>query len=338
MKLIIRAPNWIGDAIMSLTAVDNARDLTGADHIAVMARRSTAPLYRNHPDIDRVVEINDKSSFPAGPFQAAASIKSERYDIGVILPPSFSSALIFRLAGVRKRIGYRGDKRSFLLTDAIKPFPSGQHRSERYLRLLETFSDKRLACRNPCLYISEEDNASGKQILESNAIRSGQRFVAIAPRAVAESRRWGGENYSDLSMRLINEFDLKIILLGTDKDFSFGEKVVAAGSGNVINLCGKTRLMEAAAILAEAQLFVGNDSGLAHLAGAVGCNLVVLSGADDPAETSPRTEKKKVIIKNLECISCVKNICPLLGDSFMRCMKSITVDEVYEAAKRFIRN
>ena len=99
--------------------------------------------------------------------------------------------------------------------------------------------------------------------------------------------------------------------------------------GQVANLAGKTSLRELAAICSRASLFVGNDSGPAHLAAAVGAPIVVLSGADDPKETSPLSNSKRLIyLDHLECISCVKNRCPLRGDETMRCMDDITVDMV----------
>ncbi|RKX24312.1 MAG: lipopolysaccharide heptosyltransferase II, partial [Candidatus Zixiibacteriota bacterium] len=102
----------------------------------------------------------------------------------------------------------------------------------------------------------------------------------------------------------------------------------------VFNICGKTDIETAGAVLSMARLFAGNDSGLAHLAAAVDIPLVVLSGADDPKETSPLSANKKVIIKDhLDCISCVKNDCPKKNDEFMRCMKEITVSEVFDAIR-----
>lgn len=337
MKLIVRAPNWVGDAVMALPAVDNARDITGASHIAVMARKATAPLFKNHPDVDRIVVIDDQFSRLTGPIKAAAMIKSDQYDIGLILPSSFSSALIFRLAGVTGRIGYAGDKRSLLLSRAVKP-PGGEvHRARRYLYLLEQWTGKTLSFRSPRVYLDHENIAAGEAALSEFVLSYDDRYLAVAPRAVAESRRWGSENYGRLCKRLIEKHDCRVVLIGTDDDRQAGEEVRAGDEKRIINLCGRTDLMAAAAILSFANLFVGNDSGLAHLAGAVDCPLVVLSGPDNPAETSPLTDNKKVIIKDIDCIKCVKNICPKTGDDFMRCMKLITVDEVTDAAAEIFK-
>ncbi len=333
MKLIIRAPNWVGDAVMAMPAVDNARQMTGADHIAVMARAATAPLFDNHPHIDRVVVIDDKKSRIRGPQQAANLIKNDKYDVGVLLPPSFSSALIFKLAGVTGRVGFAGEGRSLLLTRAIKAPDEPMHRARQYLYLMEKLTGRKAAFRNPRVSLSHEDIQRSEDVLRTHDMNFDEPYAAISPQAVAESRRWGVDNYGMLAGRLADAVGGRVILLGTDADAEAGEAVRSHAASSVVNLCGRTDLMAAAAILSFARVFVGNDSGLAHLAAAVKSPVVVLSGPDDPAETSPLADKKQVIIKDIDCISCVKNVCPKSGDDFMRCMKLISVDEVADAAQ-----
>jgi lipopolysaccharide heptosyltransferase II len=337
MKLIIRAPNWVGDAVMALPAIDIARDISGADHVAIMARRTALAVFANHPDIDRVVTIDDRGSRIGGTWRAAWAIKDDHYDVGVILPPSFSSAMIFKLAGVSGRIGYAGDARSILLTRVVKPGAEKMHRAQTYIHLFEQLTSRKGVFKNPSMYLSHEDIAAGEKILAEHALSYDSAYAVISPRAVAESRRWGSDRYGQLAARIVTGVDCVVILLGTTADAEAGEEVRRQAPDKIINLCGKTSLPEAAAIASFARLFIGNDSGLAHLAGAVGCPVVVLSGPDDPLETSPLCEKKTVIIKELDCISCVKNRCPKSGDAFMRCMKLISVDEVFDAATKLYR-
>ena len=250
----------------------------------------------------------------------------------------FSSALVFRLAGIKSRIGFAGDKRSLLLSRAIKEPREKMHRSKKYLYLLEQLTGKSLASRPPRVYLAQDDLTRARDTLEEYSIAINDRFVAIAPRAVAESRRWGSTNYGRLAAQMAKDVDCKIVLIGSAADQEAGEAVRLFDESHIINLCGKTDLMTAAAILSYSNLFVGNDSGLAHLAGAVHCPVVVLSGPDDPEETSPICDLKKVIIKDIDCIKCVKNVCPKSGDDFMRCMKLITVDEVAVAAREIIKD
>jgi len=337
IKVIIRVPNWVGDAVMALPAIDNAREMTGADYLSVMARSATAPLFQNHPDPDRVYVINDKKSQLSGPKKAAALIKDEAFDIGLLFTPSFSSALIFKLAGVRGRIGFTGDKRSLLLTRRISPPVEVMHRARQYLYLMEKLTGTKARLSEPHVNLALEDISGGEEILKKYGLSYDSRFIAIAPQAIARSRRWGAENYGKLAAEMATRFNCTVLLIGSDNDFEAGEIVKALGGAQVINLCGQTSLLQAAAILSFTRLFVGNDSGLAHLAAAAGCPVTVLSGPDNPAETSPLTKQKKIIIKDIDCISCVKNDCPLKGEDFMRCMKLIDVDEVLNAAAAIIR-
>ena len=337
MKLIIRAPNWVGDAVMALPAIDIARDITGADHVAIMARRTTAAIFAHHPNIDRVITIDDNESRIGGTWRAIRVIKDDRYDVGVILPPSFSSAMIFKLAGVSGRIGYAGNGRSILLTRVVRPTAEKMHRALTYTYLFERLTGRKADFKNPSMYLSHDTIAAGERVLGEHALSYDSGYAVISPRAVAESRRWGSDKYGQLAARLVTEVDCRVILLGTTADAEAGEDVRQHAPEKTINFCGKTDLPAAAAITSFARVFVGNDSGLAHLAGAVGCPVVVLSGPDDPQETSPLCEKKTVIIKELDCISCVKNRCPKSGDAFMRCMKLISVDEVFDAATKLYR-
>lgn len=337
MRLIIRVPNWVGDAVMAVPTVTAAAEATGASALAVMARPLTAPLFRHHPGVDRVVVIDDQRARVLGPYRASQSIRDDKYDVGLILPTSLSSALIFKLAGVAERVGFAGDGRSRLLTKAVKPPQGITHRAGQYLHLLEQMTGISLPLNNPRLTPVQEDLAGGGKILAAHALSYDSRYVALAAQATAPSRRWGAANYGRLAARLIAEYDCAVVLIGSLKEKEAGEEIGRIGGPRVINLCGETDLRTAAAIASFARLFIGNDSGLAHLAGAVGCPLVVLSGADNPDETSPLCDYKRVIIKDIECIRCVKNVCPLSGEAFMNCMKLITVDEVLSAANEVIR-
>ena len=155
---------------------------------------------------------------------------------------------------------------------------------------------------------------------------------------MARSRRWGQENYIELIKWLVSDCGLKVVLIGSIDDRPDGDEIQqATASGKVVNLAGRTSIREAAAILSCARVFVGNDSGPAHLAGAVGVPIVVLSGADDPRSTSPMAVRKELIyLDKLDCISCVKNVCPLKGDDRMQCMTGITVEMVKDSVKTLL--
>jgi heptosyltransferase-2 len=268
-------------------------------------------------------------------------IAPHEFDICYVLPPSFGAAAGFKLAGIHIRIGYIADGRRLLLT---KPMPlpapmNSQHRAVTYFELLRRATGSEHEFVRPKLFLSDNESQKADTLLEGVGIGPDQHYAAIAFQAVAESRRWGIENYQKLAERLVLDHNLHVVLIGATAEQKAGDQIVAqAGLKEIVNLSGKTSLRETASILSRAELFVGNDSGPAHLAAAVDTPVVVLSGADDPKETSPLARHKRLIyLSHLDCISCVKNHCQLKGDAFMRCMKEITVATVLEQIKDLCR-
>lgn len=333
-KIIIRTPNHLGDSLMAQPAVAAFTAGRIKDDIYLLIPDWAEPIYRSIPDVLLIlVEGQYLHGMKAINYQSEL-IKKEKYGVGVLLTPSFSSALIFYLGGVKRRIGFKGDGRRLLLHDVLDPGAVvGRHRSEKYRYIFEKYGKQRLKIDSPRLTVMNPALEKAEDILIDAGIDLKKGFVSMAPRAVAASRRWGSANYGTLSEKIISELDLDIVLIGAENEFEAGREI-AGDKKRVFNICGKTDIETAGAVLSMARLFAGNDSGLAHLAAAVDIPLVVLSGADDPKETSPLSANKKVIIKDhLDCISCVKNDCPKKNDEFMRCMKEITVSEVFDAIR-----
>jgi len=333
-KIIIRTPNHLGDSLMAQPATAAFAAGRVSDDIYLLIPDWAEPIYRTIPDVLLImVEGKYLHGLKAITYQSEL-IKKEKYDVGLLLTPSFSSALIFYLGNVKKRLGYKGDGRSFLLNKLLDPKDvAGRHRSDRYLYLFEKYTGEKAEIGLPSLTIMGPALATAEEMLTESGVDLKKGYVAIAPRAVAASRRWGRKNYGDLAAMIIDKLDMDVVLVGAKNEYAAGQEI-AGDKKRVFNICGKTNIETAGAALSMAKLFVGNDSGLAHLAAAVDIPLVVLSGADDPKETSPLSDKKSVIIKDhLDCISCVKNACPKKNDAFMRCMKEISVEEVFETAK-----
>ncbi len=333
--ILIRTPNHLGDCVMALSMIKNTGEAYPGSQITLLTPRHLSDLFKHNAEIDNVIEI------PPEHVHGMLSIVKIRdlispfdFNIGYILPPSFGAAASFKLGGVKERIGYVADGRRLLLTRPIVlPTPlTDSHRSVLYFDLLRRAADVDLDYTNPKLFINDDDLRDGLALLNSFGVSADDHFVCIAFRAVAESRRWGTDKYRELTKQLIADYGFKVILIGSADDQKEGQDLAEATSTkNVVNLAGKTSLREVAAILSRAKLFIGNDSGPAHLAAAVGAPIIVLSGADNPSSTSPQTVRKSLIyLAELECISCVKNKCPLKGENHMQCMTGISVEMVME--------
>ncbi len=348
-KLIVRAPNHVGDSVMALSAVGAMRDLFRDSEINVIAPDFVAGLFKRHPSVDNVLSLKDGAHHgfkSIGATHKALTAAGGNFEIGILLTDSLSSATAFRLAGVTNIYGYPGNGRSAILRATAPEAKRPLHRFARYQNLVRfaalhfwenPYWVEDVHFERPEIYFTDIERAAAKGILTRSGIldadSAGPGFVALAPQAVAESRRWGAENYAALAGRIVSELGLHVALVGAKSDHAAGERVrELAGGDGVLNLCGVSLIRGAAALLECAKGFVGNDSGLAHLAALVDIPLVALSGADNPAETSPISGQKTIIERaDLDCIHCVKNTCPLSGADFMRCMREIVVSEVFAA-------
>lgn len=333
LKILIRTPNHLGDCIMALPMINEAREAYPGAQISILVPEHLAELFYSNPAIDEILTVPAKYVHGLTAVMKIKDIISpHKFDIGYILPPSFGAASGFKLGGVEERVGYIADGRRLLLSKPL-PLPAplnSEHRSEVYFNLLRRGSGADIAYVKPKLFLADQDIERGRNLLASFGIEADTPYAIVAFRAVAESRRWGTEKYLDLIEELIDRFKLRVVLVGSADDRPTGEEMVKVlDDERVVNLAGKTSLREAAAICSTARIFVGNDSGPAHLAAAVGVPVVVLSGADDPKETSPISSAKQIVyLDHLECISCRKNKCPLKGDEYMRCMNDISVEMV----------
>ena len=332
-SIIIRTPNHLGDCVMSLPMVNETREAYPGSRVTVLTPENLADLYESNPGVDHILKIPTQHVHGLISVMKIKDIIGDQgYDLGYILPPSFGAAAGFKLASIKERIGYIADGRRLLLSRPL-PLPTplnSTHRSEIYFNLLRRGSGVDLEFVRPKLFINEQDQQHAIQMLTSFDVDESDSYAVVAFQAVAVSRQWGRENYTQAIKQIIARFGFKVVLVGTADNAAAGNEIAAAaGTNQVINLAGKTTLRELAALISRAQFFIGNDSGPAHLAAAVGAPMVVLSGADDPDETSPMSPTKRLIYKkHLDCISCVKNICPLKGESQMRCMTEISVEEV----------
>ncbi len=321
--------------------ISECREAYPGSEISVLVPDMLKEIFSNNPGIDKIIPIPKAHIHGLiSVMKVKEIIAGENADLGYILPPSFGAAASFKLGGVKERIGYIADGRRLLLTKPINlPEPINEvHRSELYFNLLLRGSNSSLSLVTPKLFLCDEDIETSEKILSDFGIDQKDRFVTLAFRSVAESRRWGTDNYVALIKRLISESDFKIVLLGGPEDSAEGHKISAsAGNKEVLNLAGKTSIRESAAVISHSELFVGNDSGPAHLAASVGSPVVLISGADDPKETSPISKNKELLyLEELDCISCVKNKCPKTGDDNMRCMTGISVEMVFERIKGLI--
>lgn len=333
--ILIIAPNWIGDAVMTQPLLAKLKAQYPGSKIDVLASTWVAPIYRACTEVNDVIEAKFEHKQLQWGLRKwlAKDIKAKNYQACFVLPNSFKSALIPWLANIPFRIGYRGEFRYGLINISLDN-PSKINRPpmiEHYLalsKLLKDDEENSSSALTPTLTISTHAKQSvEKQLVESN-INTSSLFVFCPGAEYGPTKRWPADHFAKLANKLVEEnANAQIVLLGGqgDRDLA-AEIILATGSNpNLNNWCGDTSLDEAIALISMAKAVVSNDSGLMHIAAALKTPQVAIFGSSDPAHTPPLSEKAKVIWLNLPCSPCHKKTCPL---GHLRCLNDILPQQV----------
>jgi heptosyltransferase-2 len=326
--LLVRAPNWVGDAVMSLPVLAGLNRIFPQADITVLAARRVAPLFQGLPGVTEVV------TYPAsrGKWQVLWNLRG-RFDLALTLPNSLESALGLWLVGVPIRLGYAADARRPLLNLAVsgRRQLAGLHLVFYYLGLLQALEEVEVFT-PPTLHLREEETEAAARLLAAAAPGSGP-WVGLSPGAAyGPAKRWPPERFAALGRELRREFGAHLVLLGGPEEGPVAAQVKEHLDWPVLNLVGKTDLRQALAILSRLQLLVTNDSGLMHAAAALGAPLVAVFGSTDPATTGPFTDKAAVVRHPLPCAPCFQRHC----DQGYPCLTNIGVEEVLAAARPWL--
>ncbi len=321
-RLLIIAPNWLGDAVMALPAIADVRRGASGVTIDVAARPSVAPLFTLVERIGEIVVLRHRGTLTR---DFAIDLRDRSYDAALLLPNSFPTALTAWRAGIRERWGYRTAWRGPLLTRAI-PTPRGVHQAAYYQHLTQTLGFARGPL-EPCLEVPESHRRSGAEILVAAGWDRRTPLVALAPGAAyGGAKRWPAGSFRALAEALARE-GIASVLVGGAGDQMVGDEVNSPVS---INLIGRSDLPTLAGVLANCRGLVSNDSGAAHYGAALGLRVTAMFGPTDERATRPLGKvEPAVLIHDVWCRPCMQREC-LLDH---RCMRRITVEAVLAAAR-----
>ena len=320
-RFLVVGPAWVGDMVMAQSLFITLRRLHAGCLIDVAAPAWSLPL------LARMAEIREAIPVPLGhgEFRWATrrrlgrSLRKRDYDQAIVLPRSFKSALIPFHAGVPRRTGYRGETRLWLLND-IRPLDKSllTQTVQRYVALgYEAGAPLPPPVPHPRLTV---DPANQQRLAAALGLATDRPVTAMMPGAeYGPSKCWPLEHYAELARGLIARGE-DVWLLGSERDRPAAARIATLAGGAVIDLTGRTRLEDAVDLLALAGRAVTNDSGLMHVAAAVGCRLVAIYGSTTPAYTPPLSDEATVVRLGLECSPCFERECPL---GHFRCMKEI---------------
>ena len=328
-RVVVRATNWLGDAVMSLPAIRAIRDIFPRAHVALVARPWVADLYALERSIDRVIPYSPKSFAEKRVF--AEQLRRERFDGAILLPNSFDSALTMWLAGIPERIGYKRDGRGMLLTRAIPvPEPGDIPRHERfyYLELLRRAGMmERFPAAEPIeLDGLEAARAAGMAKMEELGIRAPA--IGVSPGAAyGNAKRWLPGRFAEAASRVARERSASVLIFGSAAERALCEEVADSIPG-ARNLAGATTLREFIDLAAACSLFLTNDSGAMHIASALGVPTAAIFGATDDTTTGPSGRFARVIRDHAECSPCLLRDCPIDH----RCMIRVSANLAAETA------
>jgi len=341
-RIIVRTPNWVGDAVMALPFLSSLRLNAPDSEITLITRPFLADFYAQVSTCNRVIALDESHGRHGhrSVWRNGMLLRPERYDLAFCLPPSFGAALMMRLAGIRRRVGHSSDRRGWLLTDTIPYLPNGQrpHRALGYIELLNlVFPDSRVdtELHYDC---GSSAKATVDSIFSKQGIEDSERILALAPGAAQPNKLWRTDRFATIGRRWLEQQSARVVIVGGEADRVVAEAVATAiGSDRVVNLCGVGSLPVAGETIRRAAIFVGNDSGLSHLASAVGTPVVVISGPGDPSEVAPFGKGALTVKKALYCSPCYSNTC-YRTDHPLECQDLVTVDEVWDSVHRLSQN
>jgi heptosyltransferase-2 len=345
-KILLRVPNWVGDAMMSLPALEAVRARFREAELMVLARPHVADLYVRRPDVSRVLvfEHRGKHRGLGGLLRLARELRRERFDLAVLFQNAFQAALLAFLAGIPRRVGYARDARRLLLTHPLA-VPRAQevppHETYYYLELVRRagWLDSLPVVRQipvvpPSSAAMERVRARLVELGLGDGAGPRRLRVVLAPGAAYGSAKcWLPERYAALADRLVEAFDAAVLLCGPVAEARLGEAIAARMRHPPVSLIGQTTLEEFLAVLAAADLFIGNDSGAMHLAAGLGLPQVVIFGPTDEMGTGPLNPRARLVKRPVSCSPCFLRHCPVDH----RCMTRIEVEDVWQAVAAALR-
>jgi heptosyltransferase-2 len=317
VKILVRATNWIGDAVMSLPALRAIRQRYPEAEITILAKPWVADLYQDWQIIP----------FEGASWSLIRRLRRERFDLAILFPNSFSSAAIVWLAGVKRIVGYARDGRSLLLTDAI-PTPAPLHERYYYLELLRRAGIIDSVPEVPEILFDgiAEARVRGEALFREAGV--ALPVVGLSPGAAfGTAKRWLPERFAEAARRLAQQMTGSVAVFGSASEKALCDEVGRAAGGR--SFAGATSLRAFIDMTAACDVFLANDSGAMHIAAALGVPSVTVFGPTNEVATGPTGSRAVIVREPVECAPCGKRECPIDH----RCMTRVTVDHVITALK-----
>ncbi len=330
-RILVRSANWLGDAVLSVPAVRAIKAGRPDARVTILTPAKLADFWKQVAEVDEVIVLKPTSVFSPVPERFVG-----RFEVAILFPNSLRVALEAWLAGIPRRVGFRGKWRSALLNqiprDRKNVVEPPRHQVQHWLELAKFVG-------------ADVEAASGRSPGAEPTIRaplpnttaggSCQLKIALCPGAeYGPAKRWLPERFAETAKIVAEKTACEWVLVGTDKDLLLGEEIAAKLGGQCTNLIGKTTLAELIETLRGCDLLLTNDTGTMHLAAFLGVPVVAIFGSTEPLLTGPLGTNHRVLRHHVECSPCFLRQCPI----DFRCMKSVEVDEVVAAISQITKS
>ncbi len=329
MNILVVGPSWVGDTVISQSLLMLLKQRHPSAQIDYLAPPWTLPLLARMPEVRRGIS----NPFGHGALRLGArhalgkSLRDMAFDQALVLPNSWKSALIPWSAGIALRSGFRGEARWGLLNDVRRLDAAALPQMvQRFAALaLPDGTTLPFSLPRPAL---QSTPVQQQTLLARLGLTTDKPVIAFCPGAeYGPAKRWPEAHFAALA-RLLSARGCGVWLVGSPKDHAVAETIAQGAAGACINLCGKTDIAEAADLLAASRLVVTNDSGLMHVAAAVGRPVIALYGSSSPQFTPPLSTDASILTLSLECSPCFQRECPL---GHFKCLKDLSPRRVFAA-------
>jgi heptosyltransferase-2 len=313
-RILIRSSNWLGDAVMSVPAVRAIKKGRPDAHVTVVALAKIAPVWALVPEVDAVISLPGKSLVAA----VRAIRRASSFEVAILFPNSLRSALEIYLAGIPRRISYRGHWRRWLLNQIVPeplwPSPP-EHHATRFLRIAG-----RLGARIDDIEFAAMTSAHDVDVTPVK--------IGLSPGAeYGPAKRWPADRFAEVAAIVAVKSRVEWTLFGMKTDASAGGQIANALGNACVNRIAQTTMEQLIDELRQCRLLLTNDTGTMHLAALLGVPVVAIFGSTEPGLTGPLGNHHVVLRHHVECSPCFLRECPI----DFRCMKAITVQEVADA-------
>lgn len=335
--LVVRLDR-MGDVVLSTPALKALRDAYPESRITFMVRPYVLDIAEGNPSADEII-IYDKAKSLLENIGLIRRLRARKFDLAVVLHPTFRTNLIVFLSGIPKRLGLdRSSRMGMFLTDKVpdKKHLGLKHEIDYTLDILR-YIGVNAKDRRMYVPVSRDSQVRAREAFERGGISENDIVVVINPGASCPSKRWPAKRFAEAADILVKRRGVKVVVIAGETDKRIGEEMASSMKERCLDLSGKTTVGDIAGILKRSKLFISNDSGPVHVACAVGTPVVAIFGRSDrglsPRRWGPSNKGDVVIHKDVGCLDCLAHNC-VLG---FKCLQAITVDEVVKSAEELLR-